>query len=138
MIKGKVIFVGTPENGVSKAGKQWSKQVFAIETEGQYPKKVAFSVMNNKFTMNVGDFVEVEVDASSREYQGKWYTELNCWKCNNLSNPAQNVPQPVYQQQAPQGYQQPQYPQNPPQQAAPQQTQPYSQPTNSANSDLPF
>lgn len=114
MIKGKVIFVGTPESGVSKAGKQWSKQTFAIDTEGQYPKKVAFGVMNGKFTMNVGDLVEIEVDASSREYQGKWYTELNCWKCNNLTAPAQNGPQPVYQQQPPQGYQQPQYPQNPP------------------------
>lgn len=83
-IRGRVIHVGQPEQGVGKTtGKQWSKQVFAIETEGQYPKKVAFGVMNGKFTMNVGDVVEIEVDAQSREYNGKWYTELTCWRCNN-------------------------------------------------------
>lgn len=103
-IRGKVIHVGQPQSGTSKAGKPWSKQEFAIETEGQYPKKVAFGVMNNKFTMNIGDVVEVEVDAQSREYQGKWYTELTCWRCNNhgAQQPVQN--QAVYQQQAPQGY----------------------------------
>lgn len=103
-IRGKVIHVGQPQSGTSKAGKPWSKQEFAIETEGQYPKKVAFGVMNNKFTMNIGDVVEVEVDAQSREYQGKWYTELTCWRCNNLGaqQPVQN--QAVYQQPTPQGY----------------------------------
>ena len=127
-IRGKVIFVGQPENGTSKAGKPWSKQMFAIETEGQYPKKVAFGVMNGKITMNMGDIVEVEVDAQSREYQGKWYTELTAWRCNNLGNQqyaqsqqtyAQPAPQqqPVFQQQPPQGYAAPQYPQNPAPQA---------------------
>lgn len=117
MIKGKVIFVGQPASGTSRAGKQWSKQEFAIETEGQYPKKVAFGVMNGKFTMNMGDVVEIEVDAQSREYNGKWYTELTAYRCTNLGNQPAPQQQPVYQQQPPQGYQQPTYPQNP----APQQ-----------------
>lgn len=124
-IRGKVIFVGHPDSGVSKSGKQWSKQLFAIETEGQYPKKVAFGVMNGKFTMNMGDVVEVEVDAQSREYNGKWYTDLTAWRCNNISAPAQapqqQPQQNIYQQNAPQGYAAPQNP-------APQQ------PAN----DLPF
>lgn len=113
-IRGKVIFVGQPDSGVSKAGKQWSKQLFAIETEGQYPKKVAFGVLNNKFTMNMGDIVEIEVDAQSREYNGKWYTDLTAWRCNNISAPAQapqqQPQQNIYQQNAPQGYAAPQNP----------------------------
>lgn len=130
MIRGKVIHVGQPVSGTSKAGKPWSKQEFAIETEGQYPKKVAFGVMNNKFAMNMGDVVEIEVDAQSREYNGKWYTELTAWRCNNLGA-AQNVQQQaVYQQTAPAGYQAPQYPQNP----AP--TPQYSQPT--VGDPMPF
>ena len=123
MIKGKVIFVGTPVQGTSKAGKPWSKQEFAIETEGQYPKKVAFGVMNGKFSMNMGDIVEIEVDAQSREYQGRWYTELTAWRCNNLGTQQQNAQQPVYQQQAPVGYQAPAYPQ--PAQAYPPQADNY-------------
>lgn len=117
MIRGRVIFIGQPEQGVSKTtGKQWSKQVFAIQTEGQYPTNVAFGVMNGKFTMNMGDVVEVEVDARSREYNGKWYTDLTAYRCNNISAPAQapQTPQPqqqpVYQQTAPAGYQAPQNP----------------------------
>lgn len=137
MIRGRVIFVGQPESGVGKTtGKQWSKQVFAIETEGQYPKKVAFGVMNGKFTMNIGDVVEIDVDAQSREYQGRWYTELTAYRCNNISatpsapqQPQQYPPQqPVYQQTAPQGYAAPQYPQNPA--PAPQKSQ--------SSDDLPF
>lgn len=125
-IRGRIIHVFQPKSGVSQAGKEWSKQEFVIETEGQYPKKVAFGVMNGRITMNVGDVVEIEVDAQSREYNGKWYTELTCWRCNNLGNQpyAQSAPQQqaVYQQTPPQGYQAPQNPAPAPQQNyAPQQ-----------------
>lgn len=133
-IRGKVIFCGQPASGTSKAGKQWSKQEFAIETEGQYPKKVAFGVMNGKFTMNLGDVVEIEVDAQSREYNGKWYTELTAYRCNNLGSAHQPMPQQaVYQQFPPQGYAAPQYPQQAPQQGY---AQPYSQPMQNPNEPM--
>lgn len=127
MIKGRVISVGQPVSGTSKTGKQWSKQEFVIETDGQYPKKIAFSVMNGKFTMNLGDIVEVEVDAQSREYQGRWYTELTAWRCNNAGAQQPVQQQNVYQQQAPAGYQQPSYPTPPP-----------PAPANPYNSNVPF
>lgn len=116
MIKGKIIHVGQVMSGVSKAGKPWKKQEFALETDGQYPKKVAFSILNDKVdqsNIQMGQIVEIEVDASSREYQGKWFTELNAWRINNLGMAQPVQQQPVYQQTAPAGYQQPQYPSNP-------------------------
>lgn len=103
-IRGKIINIGALTNGVSKAGKEWKKQEFVLETSGQYPKKVAFNLMNDKIDkaqIQVGHEVEIEVDAESREYNGKWYTTLTVWRINNHSViPARNT----YQQTAPQGY----------------------------------
>lgn len=109
MIRGKVIAVGQKMEGVSKSkGTSWKKQEYVIETEGKYPKKVAFSLMNDKIDLaaiQMGQTIEVEVDAQSREYNGRWYTELTAWRVNNLG--VVNTPQyqqSVYQQTAPQGY----------------------------------
>lgn len=103
-IRGKIIRIGTPFSGVSSAGKEWKRQEFVLETAGQYPKKVAFSLMNDridKAQIQLGHEVEIEVDADSREYNGKWYTTLTAWRINNHSVIA---PQNTYQQTAPNGY----------------------------------
>lgn len=115
-IRGKVVAINQLQSGVSKTkGTPWKKQEFVIETEGQYPKKVAFSLMNDKIdnaNIQMGQTLEIEVDAQSREYNGRWYTELTAWRVNNLGfTAAPQQQQNVYQQQAPQGYQQPTYPQ---------------------------
>lgn len=115
MIRGQIVFVGPLEQGVGKtSGKEWMKQLYVIQTEGQYSKKVAFSILGDKitkFNLQQGQIVEVEVDAQSREYNGRWYTDLTAWRVNNLGNaaPVQTYQQPaqnqnVYQQAAPQGY----------------------------------
>lgn len=100
-IKGKVIQCLGMHSGTSKAGKSWSKATIVIEeTEGQYPKKVAISNMNNaeKFAAipvdSTGEFC-IEID--SREYNGKWYTNVNCWKWT--LEPAAPAPQPSFPQQ---------------------------------------
>lgn len=104
-IEGVIRHIMQPQTGISKSGKPWFKQEFVLETTGQYPKKVAFSIMKEETVRNaqiqVGHNVKIEVDASSREYNGKWYTELNAWRVNNMSVGGQNS---VYQQTAPQGY----------------------------------
>lgn len=46
-ISGKIIVALPAQGGVSKAGKEWSRQDYVIETKEQYPKKIAFSVMND-------------------------------------------------------------------------------------------
>ena len=109
MIRGKITHILAPQSGVSKAGKQWMKQEFVLETEGQYPKKVAFTIFGEEkikmAQLQQGHTVEIEVDAESREYNGKWYTDLNAWRVNNLSvgGTYQN-PNNVYQQTPPTGY----------------------------------
>lgn len=108
-IEGVIRHIMQPQTGISKAGKPWFRQEFVLETTGQYPKKVAFSIMKEEAVRNaqiqVGHSVKIEVDASSREYNGRWYTELTAWRVNNVSVGGQaSNPNNVYQQAAPQGY----------------------------------
>lgn len=109
-IRGKIIHCLGENSGTSKSGKAWRKAEYVLETEGQYPKKVKFSIMNERIdqaNLQVGCTAEIEIDAESREWQGKWYTDLTAWKINNLGfyqQAPQPQQQPVYQQQTPQGY----------------------------------
>ena len=55
---------------------------FVIETEGKYPKKIAFTVFEAKLAevsaLSVGSQVEVSGVIESREWQGKWFTDAIC------------------------------------------------------------
>lgn len=81
-IKGKIIQTLPLQTGMGKKG-QWKKQEYILETEGQYPKKVCFSVWGDKieeYGLGEGDRVEVSLDLESREYNGRWYTEAKAFK----------------------------------------------------------
>ena len=73
------------QSGKSANG-EWQKQEFVITTDDQYPKTVCFSAFNNKVdaldNYKQGQKVEVHFNVSSREYNSKWYTELQMWKIN--------------------------------------------------------
>ena len=71
------------EAGTSKAGKEWRKQVFILETQDQYPRKVAISLLNDnidKYTIQVGKVVTANLEIESREWYAKWYTEVKAWQ----------------------------------------------------------
>lgn len=105
-IKGKVVQALPIEGGTSKSGNQWSKASLIIEVaeNPQYPKKVKISNMKNADAFSkiaIGSEVTFKVEIESREYNGRWYTELNCWGWDapQLAQPAPQ--QPVYAQSAP-------------------------------------
>lgn len=84
-IKGKIIGMLNEASGVSRSGKSWCKKEYILETEGAYPKKVCFAVMNDnidKMQLQMGGTYEVEVDIESREYEGKWYHSVTAWRIN--------------------------------------------------------
>ena len=81
-VKGKVIQLLALQTGMGKKG-PWKKQEFILETQSQYPKKVCFSVWGEKvdqYNLAVGDLLNVAVDLESREYNGRWYTDVKAWK----------------------------------------------------------
>ncbi|PZX54598.1 uncharacterized protein DUF3127 [Algoriphagus ratkowskyi] len=82
-LSGKVIQKLPEVGGNSKSGNAWRKQEFILETGGQYPKKVCVSIWGDKidqFSINEGENVTLSIDVESREYNGRWYTEVKAFK----------------------------------------------------------
>ncbi|MFN8349120.1 MAG: DUF3127 domain-containing protein [Spirosomataceae bacterium] len=85
-IKGRVIQLLALQTGEGKNG-TWKKQDFIIETDGQYPKKVCISAWGDKINesaLQIGNEVNISFDVESREYNGRWYTDLKAWKVEAL------------------------------------------------------
>ena len=89
-VEGKIQQILNPESGVSRAGKEWKKQEFVIETSEQFSRKVCFTLFNDKLSLlervNEGDEVEVSFNLESREFSGKWYHNINAWKVDKASD----------------------------------------------------
>lgn len=83
-VKGCVVDILKEETGTSKAGKEWKSRSFVIETAEQFPKKVCFTCFGEKSSLinaiNNGDNVEVHFNVESREYNGRWFHQVNAWK----------------------------------------------------------
>lgn len=93
-IKGRVIQLLALQTGEGKNG-TWKKQDFVIETDGQYPKKVCISAWGDKINesaLQVGNEVNISFDVESREYNGRWYTDLKAWKIEALGAIANEQP----------------------------------------------
>lgn len=81
-LSGKIVQLLALQKGDGKNG-GWKKQEFVIETSGNYPKKVCFSLWGDKIDqspLSEGTAVKVSFDVESREYNGKWYTDAKAWK----------------------------------------------------------
>lgn len=81
-IEGKIIQDLPEEGGVSKAGNNWRKKCWVLETEGQYPKVVKFDFFGDRIDNNkleIGKKYVISYDLESREYQGRWYTDVRAY-----------------------------------------------------------
>jgi len=83
-ISGKIIQI-LPEQAIGQAGK--TKQTVILETDGQYPKKIAFDIWNDKFPISLGESVTIGVNVESREWEGRWFTSLTGWKKEGAAMP---------------------------------------------------
>ena len=97
-LKGKLEQKLTVEKGTSKAGKEWVKQTIVINNGDQYNPNTAISFFgDDKVKMlekfNVGQDVSIGVNISSKEFNGKWYNQIDGWKITSnthVANPALN------------------------------------------------
>ncbi len=94
-VKGKINQILQIESGTSKAGKGWKKQAFVVDTGAQYNPMVCFSLFGeDKIAMlsncSAGQEVEVAFNVSSREFNGKWYHNIDAWKIDVLGGAAGN------------------------------------------------
>lgn len=84
------------QTGESKRG-PWEKQDFVIETQDKFPKKVCCTLWGDKTNMlqnlSTGTPLTVSINIESREYRGKWYTDVKAWKLevgDGSGSPASN------------------------------------------------
>jgi hypothetical protein len=102
-IKGRLITVLALQTGEGKNG-PWKKQDFVIETDGQYPKKVCLSIWGDKYNetfLSVGNELSVSFDAESREYNGRWFTDLKAWKIELAGAETSDAPATAYKATTP-------------------------------------
>jgi hypothetical protein len=93
-LNGKIIELLEEKSGESAKG-PWRKQEYILETDSQYPKKICFMVWSDKideFAIKKGDNLVVSIDLESREYNGRWYTDVKAWKVTRADASADNIP----------------------------------------------
>ena len=81
-IKGKIVSCLPLASGTSAKG-AWKKQEYILQTEEQFPKKICFVVWGdkiNEYALSNNDSVTVSIDLESREFNGRWYTDVKAWK----------------------------------------------------------
>lgn len=106
-IEGKIIMDLPEEGGTSKAGNPWRKKGWVLETFGQYPRKVKFDLFGERIDsvrIEPGKTYRVSVDVESREYNGRWYTDLRAYAAQESGAPAPTgyTPAPAAAPAAPQ------------------------------------
>lgn len=103
-----------PEQSGNGARGEWFRAGFVIRTEGEYPRNVCFEVLGRerwermRQYLREGGLVKVSFDASSREWNGKWFTSLTAFSVfSKESEIGQSGTQSVQQSAAPQPQPQP-------------------------------
>lgn len=97
---GRVVAVPPAQTGMGQRG-PWGRQTVVIEYEsGRYTQKLALD-NSNKYEefgkLRPGQRVKFHYDVTSREYNGRYYTSVNCFDWEVEGTPQQ----PQQYQQAP-------------------------------------
>lgn len=95
-----------PEQKFNGKNGEIVKNAFVVEWQDNgYTQKLCLEVMGaDKFekmrkAVAVGNEVLVKYEATSREWQGKWFTSCQCFYCANVGGQQAQVQQPTPQQQ---------------------------------------
>jgi hypothetical protein len=81
-LTGRIVKVLPEKSGTSARG-GWRKQEYIIEIPGDYPKQVCFMAWGDRidqFKIQEGQELTVSIDLESREYNGRWYTDVKAWR----------------------------------------------------------
>ena len=80
-----------PEQSFTGRQGEFVRFGFVGETQGQYPKKVKFDVLGRDKWEKLSPFivlgsdVQVFFDVTSREYDGKWFTQCDAYRVSVVS-----------------------------------------------------
>ncbi|MCM1429231.1 MAG: DUF3127 domain-containing protein [Clostridium sp.] len=137
-LEGKIIFDLGKTEGTSKMGNHWQKREWVLETlNTNYPRKVKFHVFGDKADQMIfepGKNYAISFDVESREFNGRWYTDISCYAMRLLEGApagANFAPQNAGFSNAAAPSQQPANFGNP-------QPQDFAMPAGDQSDDLPF
>ncbi len=86
-ITGKLIEKLPQQTGQGKNG-AWVKQEFILETPDQFPRKVCIALWGERARdidkIQLGESIKASINVESREFNGKWYTDVKAWKIEKL------------------------------------------------------
>lgn len=99
-ITGKIIAVLPANSGTSaRTGNPWMSQTYVIETQGQYPKKLAFDVFGEErikqFNIKQGEELTVSFDFDAHEYNNRWFNQIRAFNVEKIGQ--QTIQQPTQQ-----------------------------------------
>lgn len=90
-IKGIVQAKLDVQTGISQStGKEWQKQDLILKQLGEYGREVVITFFGDRMKSldycDVGDLVEVDINISSREYNGRYFTQCDGWRIDKLDS----------------------------------------------------
>jgi len=92
-ISGKLVEKLPQQTGQGRNG-QWVKQEFILETQEQYPRKVCIALWGDKArdidSIAIGESLKASINVESREFNGKWYTDVKAWRIEKLGAAGQS------------------------------------------------
>ena len=98
-IKGRIYKVLPIVKGTRQDGSEWSRQDFIVEffehETDRLADRVMLNIMNERVKecdLHEGDDVTVVIGHSVREYKGRWYNEIRCYKVLTTANAPQISP----------------------------------------------
>ena len=86
--QGKVIQFLGETTGTSKAGNPWKKKEWVVETFGQYTHKIkvqCFGDRSDSINLEPGKDYTLYVDLDSREFNGRWYTDVSVYRVEEIN-----------------------------------------------------
>ncbi len=92
--EGKVLQMLPPQSGESARGK-WLRQDVIFELQQEFSRRVCARFFNKESELqklHVGGLYTVSFNLESREYNGRWYTDVNVWRVQPHDQPQQAAP----------------------------------------------
>lgn len=97
-VKGIISHMGEIESGTTQNGNSWSRQVIVLDIAsfGNTYSKIALTVQNQRVNelqeYEVGDRVEVGYAVTAREWNGKWFNNVDLINIKMLDESASAAP----------------------------------------------
>ena len=81
-VKGTLVKKLAVASGISKSEKVWKKQTVVIDTGAEYNPEIAITAFGDEKLrdldkLSVGDEVSIKCNVSSREYNGKYFHNID-------------------------------------------------------------